>query len=230
MVVLGLLAACSSEGPTEDDGRMDLAFSFEEGTQDWTGDFVDFGLEMKEEDLELVFDLRALPEEVGGSGRALVLEGLNLSDDLFMFLKHQVTGLRVNTTYAVTFDLDLASNAPSGCAGIGGAPGESVYLKVGVARTEPKRVVVDDSFRLSVDKGNQSQDGANALVIGTIANGEPCTGEAPFRRITRDNQATPFLFPTGSDGTLWLFVGTDSGFEGKTTLFYDAIRVLLEPR
>ena len=32
------------------------------------------------------------------------------------------------------------------------------------------------------------------------------------------------------DGTLWLILGTDSGFEGLTTLYYDEITVVLEPR
>jgi hypothetical protein len=36
---------------------------------------------------------------------------------------------------------------------------------------------------------------------------------------------------TASDtGELWLLVGTDSGFEGKTTLYYQRISVTLVPR
>ena len=31
-------------------------------------------------------------------------------------------------------------------------------------------------------------------------------------------------------GALWFIVGTDSGFEGLTTLYYDTITVVLEPK
>jgi hypothetical protein len=31
------------------------------------------------------------------------------------------------------------------------------------------------------------------------------------------------------DGTFWLLVGTDSGFEGTTTLYYQRIGVTLTP-
>ena len=35
--------------------------------------------------------------------------------------------------------------------------------------------------------------------------------------------------PHGSDGTLWLAIGTDSGFEGRTRIFYDGLRVSVAP-
>lgn len=34
---------------------------------------------------------------------------------------------------------------------------------------------------------------------------------------------------TNERGELWLFVGTDSGFEGRTDVYYDRVEVTFEP-
>ena len=34
---------------------------------------------------------------------------------------------------------------------------------------------------------------------------------------------------TDGAGTLWVFVGTDSGFEGATAVYYSRIEIKLEP-
>jgi hypothetical protein len=209
---------------------VEQAFTFEEGTEGWRGAFADYP-SGREQDFRLVFEHRALPTETGPQGKGLYLAGDNRSDDLFMFLTREVTGLRPQASYAITYELVLASNAGSGCAGIGGAPGESVFLKVGASRSEPRAVPdAQGQLRLDVDKGAQASGGANAQVIGDIANGDPRCSDAPFQRITRSNVGTPFLITTNERGALWLLVGTDSGFEGTTTLYYDSIRVVLEPR
>jgi hypothetical protein len=229
LLALSAATGCARQLSAPED-IVELAFTFEGGTEDWRGAFADYPAG-REQDFRLAFEHRALPVEVGTPGSGLYLAGDNRSDDLFMFLTREVTGLRPQTSYAITFELVLASNAGSGCTGIGGAPGESVYLKVGASRTEPRAIPdVDGSLRLDVDKGIQASGGANAQVIGNIANGLAQCTNAPFRLITRTNLGTPFLITTDERGTLWLLVGTDSGFEGTTTLYYDSIRVVLEPR
>jgi hypothetical protein len=164
----------------------------------------------------------------------LFLAGTNLSDDLFMYLKHDVINVRPHTTYAVTDELAVASNAPSGCVGIGGPPGEAVAMKVGVATVEPVPVLENGDVRLNIDKDNQPERDSprsSVLEVGNIANGvAECTGEVPYRLIILGNPDDPLDITTNADGTLWLFVGTDSGFEGRTALFYDTIRVTLAPQ
>ncbi len=229
LLALCATTGCAGQRPTPE-GVVELAFTFESGNEEWRGAFADYP-SGREQDFHLAFEHRALPAEAGAPGSGLYLAGDNRSDDLFMFLTREVTGLRPQASYALTFELVLVSNAGSGCAGIGGAPGESVFLKVGASRSEP-RVVPDASglLRLDIDKGAQASGGANAQVIGNIANGlSECSG-TPFRVITRSNPAAPFLISTDERGALWLLVGTDSGFEGTTTLYYDSIRVVLEPR
>jgi hypothetical protein len=218
------VAGCSLLGEDEA-ASLDAQFTFDQGEEGWTGAFTDYSVNMDEEGLELTYEHKSLPAEVDAEGQALFLAGRNLSDDLFMFAKRKVTDLTPNTTYNVTYHLEIASNAPTGCVGIGGPPGEAVYLKVGAASTEPESVEKDGHYRLSVDKGNQSQGGENAVVAGTIDNGVEECHETPYRMIERDNAGEPVTATSDSDGNLWLFVGTDSGFEGATALYYNTIEV-----
>jgi len=230
-LLLGLSPACSGalDEPDDGSGRRDLLFTFDASTQDWSGHFTDLA-QSQVNDVGFLFERRELPAEVGTPGSALFILGRNVSDDLFMFLTHPVTGLLPNTPYALTFELELASNSPTGCVGVGGSPGESVYLKVGAASIPPDRAADSGgNYRLNVDKGEQSTGGANAVVVGDLANGSFDCGVPPYRRITRDNRGRPLRVSTDAQGTLWLLVGTDSGYESTTALYYDTIRVVLEP-
>jgi hypothetical protein len=207
---------------------MDMLFNFDSGTEGWSGGFTDLA-PGQVNDVGFVFEHRQLPAETGLQGGALFVSGRNVSDDLFMFLAYPVTGLLPETSYSLTFELELASNAPSGCVGIGGAPGESVFLKAGAAVQQPGRVTASSgNFRLNVDKGEQSTGGANALMVGDIANGAEDCDSPVYRQVRRDNRANPFRITSDSQGELWLLVGTDSGFESTTALYYDTLRVTLE--
>jgi hypothetical protein len=230
-LLLGLSTACSTslEGPDDGSGRRDLLFVFDRSTQDWTGSFTDLA-PSQVNDVGFLFERRELPAEVGLPGGALFVSGRNVSDDLFMFLTHPVTELLPETEYTITFELELASNSPTGCVGVGGAPGESVYVKVGAATAQPDRVTNSSgNLRLNVDKGEQSMGGANARMVGDLANGSTDCATPSYRYITRDNRDNPLRITTDAEGRLWLLVGTDSGFESTTSLYYDTIRVILEP-
>lgn len=230
--LIGLLfGACDLTGndatPSQ---RVDRTFTFAEDSAGWTGVFADYptDADTTATGMGLTFGRRPLPDEVP-EGHGLFLSGRNTSDDLFMGLRRRLTDLSPNATYALTVEATLASAAPSNCVGIGGPPGESVWIKAGAAPERPERVVDDDGwYRLSVDKGGQSQGGAQARVLGTAANGVENCSDPPFRLITR-TMDEPLSVTTGEAGTLWLLLGTDSGFEGRTRLYYDTLRVILEP-
>src|SRR5262245_51198493 len=91
--------------------------------------------------------------------RAFYIQGHNHSDDLFMFIKRRLgpeDGIAANTTYRVQYVIIFASNAPTGCFGVGGAPGEGVALKAGASPIEPVAVLQKDGYlRMNIDKGNQ---------------------------------------------------------------------------
>ncbi|KFE68113.1 hypothetical protein [Hyalangium minutum] len=230
-LLLGLSSGCSGalDEPDDGTGRRDLLFTFDSGTQDWTGNFTDLA-SSQVNDVGFLVERRALPTETGLPGGALFVSGRNPSDDLFMFITTPVTGLLPSTPYAVTFELELVSNGPTGCVGVGGSPGESVFVKAGAAPVQPDRVLDSRGhYALNVDKGNQASEGANAVMVGDIANGSTDCTNPPYRPITRDNRSRPLRVTSDAQGTLWLFVGTDSGYESTTSLYYDTIRVVLEP-
>ncbi len=78
---------------------------------------------------------------------------------------------------------------------------------------------------MNIDKGNQSQGGADMLVLSTI--GIP-GNDFTYQIIRRNNLNQPLNVNSDASGNLWVIIGTDSGFEGTTTLYYNAIEVRLQ--
>jgi hypothetical protein len=205
------------------------AFDFRQGVQGWASGFADWpGGDPGS--YELDSGIRPLPTELG-AGDGFMIQGNNHSDDLFMFLKRRLTtadDILPNQSYRVRFDIRFGSNAPSGGAGVGGAPGEGVTLKAGGGAIEPLVIPVGGRLQMNVDKSDQILGGRYASVLGNIANGLPPNpgGPAPYVSVTRSG-THPFAARSDSAGNLWLLIGTDSGFEGLTRLFYQSITVNL---
>lgn len=81
----------------------------------------------------------------------------------------------------------------------------------------------------NLDKGHQSNIGAQALSFGTLAKGDACGGPARYVLLERTaRSASPAR--TDASARLWVYLGSDSGFEGKTTYYIDRIQVTLTPR
>jgi hypothetical protein len=206
-----------------------VADDFSRGSNGWLAGFTDYSLQTG--DLRFVAELRPLPDEVDAARSGFYVQSMNRSDDVFMFLKKALgteDGLAPDQAYRVSLDIRFASNAPSGCVGIGGAPGESVYVKAGAAIDEPVASVDGGGYvRLAADKGQQASGGKDAAVIGNVANGTPCEGSMhPYATVAR--QAS-FTVQTDHRGSLWLLVGTDSGFEGLTGLYYQSLTARIVP-
>ena len=155
-----------------------------------------------------------------------------------MFLKRRLgtdDGVVPGQEYRIKFTIDFASNAPSGAAGIGGSPGESVFLKAGASTVEPE-VYLDPAinyYLMNVNKGSGNSDsGEAASVTGHIANGlsadEIDMENPPYVSLKRQHEHR-YTVTASPDGELWLLVGTDSGFEGLTGIYYQRIAVTLNP-
>ncbi len=200
-------------------------FDFSQSQDNWLVDFTDYPAYTDPSSYELEFAYTDRPANLGTNKKSMMLSGNNHSDDLFMFMKKKIVDLSPNTDYALVFEVELASNAPKGSVGIGGSPGESVYLKAGASGTEPKQVIEDNEYALNVDKGNQSTSGEMAVVLGDIAVPEDTQGYALITRNSAAN-ADPFIVRTNSKGEIWLIIGTDSGFEGTTTVYYTRVNVI----
>ena len=215
-------------------GEVSATWDFEDGSGGWASDIADYSDATMPEDF--LSETGVAPPGLDTGEDHVHLAATNTSDDLFKYLRREIgpeLPLAAGTAYEVAFTVEFASSAPSGCAGIGGAPGESVWLKVGATDEEPVPVSEDGDTRLSVDKGGQSQGGEAAEVAGDVANGIPCEealeqDPAPYAMVTHEHTLSDPVTTT-DDGTMWLFVGTDSGFEGRTSLYYDRIAVTLTP-
>jgi len=222
VLAVGLLslAGCS------DTGSLGYDFHFSRGPQGWMELFADYPAD-NEGIFELVADYRPLPEPLDASRSALYIAGTNRSDDLWMQYKTEVA-LPADTTFKVSFDVEIATNVPSGCGGVGGAPGEGVTVKAGVSLIEPDRELdAAGWWRMNVDKGSQTQAGEDAVVIGDLANSRPC--EEGYVWELKRLGGPPMTFTTDSTGRAWLFVGTDSGFESRSAVYYTRLRALFEP-
>ena len=202
----------------------EFTFTFANDDEGWTTGFADLPNDADLDIYELEAGFGQLPEGLDGSG--VFLRGHNRSDDLFMFLKKRVTGLRANTTYTVTVSLDLATNVAEGLVGIGGSPGESVYVKAGASAVEPV-AQQDDSghLRMNIDKGNQASEGESMINLGNVAH--PLVTGDEYRIKTLENQGRPFEVVSDDEGMVWLIVGTDSGFEGLSAFYYARITYTL---
>ncbi|QTD53141.1 hypothetical protein [Sulfidibacter corallicola] len=208
-------------------GQRKLSYDFSQGDLGWQMDFADYPVG-ESNFYELSSGLEQLPAELGAARTALYLNGNNHSDDLFMFAKREVTGLKPSQSYRVHLSVTIASNAGSECAGIGGAPGGSVYFKAGASQKEPLPVATDGQLLMNIDKGNQSTSGSDMQAIGDIGVDTDCLdGEYRFKRL--DATRLEVTAQTNEAGTLWLIVGTDSGFEGTTRIYLTGVDALLTP-
>jgi hypothetical protein len=224
------VAGCGS--PAAPGNAATFAFDFAGDAQGWQPGFADYPVG-QEAFYELVADYRALPDALAPGRSALYISGNNHSDDLFMFYKRRVTGLSPGGRYEAQLEVQIATDVPTGCGGVGGSPGESVYVKAGAGELEPTTVVdaLGGVQLVGFDKGNQAARGANALVLGTVANTQPCQvvdGVLVSRWEFKTLHAPAALaMRADSQGGVWLLVGTDSGFEATTSLYYTRVTAAL---
>lgn len=215
----------NSTGGATATGTLTLSWEFTTDTEGWIGGFADYP-PADGSGYDLSFAWSSLPAEVSPGG-GLLISGNNHSDDLFMYVTRQITGLAANTPYSLDVVVIIDTNAPTVCGGIGGAPGTSVYFKIGAVPFEPTASLDSQGWlRMNLDKGNQSVGGTDMQVVGDIGNTNTCP-DATYQPKTLT--LSGFSITSAADGTLWVILGTDSGFEGITTLYCDSIAVTLRP-
>jgi hypothetical protein len=214
------LPACTKDVA---DAQQIILSDFETSTDGWTGDYAEYSTQ---QDGIMGFRLErmALPAALDASKKGMMMEGSNRSDDMFMFLKRKVTGLDPKRTYKVTFEIDLGTNYPANSVGIGGSPAGSVYLKAGASPNEPVKKLVKDYYEVTIDKGQQASGGREMIVIGDVSNG---VDDFVYKLVRRSNAESPVSVRPNANGEIWLCVGTDSGFEGISTLYYDQIKAVI---
>lgn len=214
---LALAGGCGSGGEAH-------VWDFEDGTtMGFYADQSDFS-EATRGGLDTAVE--ALPSPLTGKGLRVTAD--NKSDDQWAFIARELgaaEGVVAGQRYEAKIAIKVASDAPSGCAGVGGSP-EAVIIKGGVVTTKPAALAPDASgyIGFSAKKGSQTMFDVEAVDLGNIATGAACEGEHPWKLMERSGTME---VTAPADGKLWVYVGTDSGYETAHTISYDEVSVTL---
>lgn len=202
-----------------------ISVDFTKGIEGWTAGVADY--HDGSEPSETAAGWSKLPPPVQGMGYYIVSH--NNSDDVFTFVKRQFDGFVPGAKYKLTFELSYATSAATGCFGVGGARGDSIYM-VGAANMDEPKVIkqADQRYRLNFDHGDQANSGEQGKVLGTLGiEGLDCDGTG-FDRTSRKSDETVTV-QADKDGKFWLVLGTDSAFEGTNSLYLLGAKVDVKP-
>lgn len=174
------------------------------------------------EKYEMSSDYKRIPV-TGAESSGPYIASKNLSDDIIMGFVKEISGLKANTEYKFTVGFKLATGVEGGLIGVGGSPGESVFVKAGVAAEYPKLGTAEDGAQriVNVDTGVQSQDGRDLVVVGDVSKPEGAPEGFVFKHFGVQCTAT-----TDAQGRAFLIIATDSGFEGFTEWYLANVTVL----
>ena len=196
----------------------------------WLGGATDFTLNTEPSDViieiqkVLSFDLNAMR-----------LSGRNNSDDLFLYIRKKFSDLNPNTLYEFQYEVDIITDMPTGCLGVGGGGADAVFFRAGTSSFEPTEITQGGTtFETwcrvkqpnTVYFGNQSQDGLLSKVIGTIANTQTdCGGNKIFeeKKLTSNKKV---ITKTNSFGEVWHHFGIDSGYESYSEVYIKSIKII----
>lgn len=95
-----LLSGCNNDANTLN-GQY---YNFSQSSQQWQAGFADYDSD-NAEIYELDSGLRDLP--AGFTGKGFYLAGMNRSDDLFMYISRQITGLEPSSRYQLSVAVQL---------------------------------------------------------------------------------------------------------------------------
>lgn len=201
-----------------------VPFSFATGRDGFTSDIADYapGQETGDQGIRFVSEHRRLPPPLDNRF-GLLLGGTNRSDDLFMFIWREVSGLAPNRLYRVDVDVTIATNIGRNCAGVGGSPGEGVVIKAGASPVRPATSLVNGTFRVNFEKDRNPLPigGDQVVTIGNFENStEICSDGAYELKKLSSTGTRSGMVTSDASGRLWLVIGTDSGFEARTDIYY----------
>ena len=219
LAVLGSLAACNDDNEKLN-AIIIVESQYETTVEDWAGGFSEYSSLTNDSTLEMSFSRARLPAALDSTRYGIKMQANYPNDDMFMFLKKKVTGLTPGREYYVTFDMDLGTSYSTS-----GSVASSVYLKAGASPNEPIVELVNKFYKISINKGKQSEAGTEMAVLGNIANN---VDENVYKLVSRSNADNPVVVKANANGEIWLCVGTDSSSKSLTTLYYDRIKATIK--
>lgn len=211
-------------GCENDDILWEYEFDFILDSENWQSIFSDYPVG-EEDYYELTFEYSNLPAPLNQNIKALKISGNNHSDDLFSAIYRKFDNLQSNTTYSITFDIELASNAPTNAVGVGGSP--DLSLGAGGINYLPENTIDENYYRPNFESELQAGQSNDVFqILGNIGVSDEIP--TPFILINRNNLGNPINIQSNSNGEIWLMIATDSGFEATTTLYYKSIKIKFE--
>ena len=223
-----VLVMCTAVGGVASQ-TVERNFDFRSGALGWTADFAGYPPWTNTSGFyQLHSGIRYAPRKLTRVPiRAFYIQGTNYSGQLTMFLKRRLTtadGIVPGRSYRIEYVMRLASQAATGCIGIGAPPGEGVFLRAGGSPLEPVAKLQSNGWlTTSIDIP------AETSPAGNIANGVDCEIAYPTFPFIYINRSVQHSVTASPQGDLWLFISTTSGFEGPTRLFYQQVNVKLIP-
>ena len=226
-----LLAGCAnSRNNNNDSPEVTLpatySFDFEKSDEDFEAIFSDYHDDGNNyETYEMKSDYTDIPiKDISSKG--LYIASMNRSDDMFMGYMKEITGLPKEQSFTFDISFKLATDVEAGGFGIGGSPGAAVYIKSGIASEKPE-IQMDDNgvFRFTnLDTGSQASGGKDLQEIGNMDKPEENWVEGfMFKDFSTSVEVT-----TNSNGSVYLVIGSDSGFEGLTEYYIDDVSVVVQ--
>lgn len=221
-------SGCLKEGYVNTNFRVEVAYAFDSDAQGWTVGYADYPVGLSTTDSTDLYEMKYgwgdIPD-VTPAEKGIMVSGNNKCDDLFMYIKKKITGLEPGRNYAISFDIDIASNVKTNALGVGGAPGEDVIVKAGAKSFEPTDTIDGQNwYRLNLDKGNQKAIGKDMMNLGHVG----VSDNAMLYSIINRKSSNAMVVKANTLGEIWVIVGTDSGFEGLTKIYYSEIRLFIE--
>jgi len=195
-------------------------------TDGWSAVFAEYP-DGGNEFYELNSGIKNLPEPLDQTKKAFMLSGNNHSDALQMWLVKQLSGLASESKYSIETEVELASKYPDGSVGIGGSPGNSVHLVSKFATkgyTLEKGKSEGDNVQLVLKKVEAVPESVMNIDLGDVS---IISDQYVYKLINRKKSSESNVVVTDKDGKLWAVVGTWSGFEGISTLYYTRIKFTL---
>tara|TARA_R110002124_G_scaffold271631_1_gene440548 strand:- start:17 stop:724 length:708 start_codon:yes stop_codon:yes gene_type:complete len=224
LVISGLLGACQKDPKLVAITTVDS--EFQTGIDNWTPGLAGYTAQTDSATVDWQVSYSRLRPPLDTTRYGLKMQSTNDDTDLFMFVTKKVAGLEPLTNYYIQFDIALSTNVFKDSLDLLGKPGQSVFLKVGAFPNEPAYVLVNGVATLNVDKGVVSKSGSDLISLGEVNNQE-------IRKIftlVHYNNPDTYTVRTNSNGELWLYLGTDSGYPGKTTYYIDRAVIKLNTR
>lgn len=221
LLAAGLTISCADAD--EPFSIFSSAYDFSDDMYGWSADFADYKpKDSLENKLNYSFSNRPSTIALYDDQKSIMLSGNNKGENLFMFIKKKIGGLKPNKDYTVVFEVEFGSSVSNTLDAA-----DSVYLKVGAITEEPKKIILSDYYRLNIDKGLTSENGEDMTVIGALSASEFYNENYTLVKKSNFSSASRSIaVRTNDDGEAWLIVGTDTAFKGSITLYYTTVNVV----